>query len=121
MSNEAEKNLTPKQCAVLETALEAIKVYFHACGQGLNKTFLNQGLKKTFLDKSQELQYLKYALSLYTQTTDTLIKTFVNKQTSQDTPSQTDSVGEISVQVDLFTHPGTGEHKVTVKGKLSLR
>ncbi|XP_070502845.1 uncharacterized protein unc-13 isoform X4 [Chironomus tepperi] len=151
---ELEKNLSSSQTAVLNVCLDTIKQYFHAGGNGL---------KKNYLEKSPELQSLRYALSLYTQSTDDLITTFNTSQAAMlsqkgvvNTPAQEASrrrcleqdenaentnqppptiklrsnkdllsqdstnvddevVGEVSVQVDLFTQAGSGEHKVTVK------
>lgn len=105
-SQSDSRNMSHKQCAVMETALGTIKDCFHASGNGL---------RKNFLDKCSQLQSLKSALSLYTQTTDSLIKEFVKSQTSQEDPGVDDPVGEVLVEVDLFTHPGTGEHKAKVK------
>jgi len=106
LGRDNDRSLTQKQCQILDRGLEDLKEFFHASGQGL---------KRNYLEKTAELQSLKYALSLYTQTTDSLIKTFVRTEKDQDRPALEESFGEVSIQVDLFTHPGNGEHKVTVK------
>lgn len=103
---QSERNLTMKQCLVLSVALRTIKQYFHAGGNGL---------KMTFLDKSPELQSLKNALSLYTQSTDTLIKTFIQTQSQQGRHHSDEKVGLLNVDVDLSTHPGSGEHSIVIK------
>lgn len=97
---QVEKNLSPNQCAVLDVALDTIKQYFHAGGNGL---------KKTFLEKSAELQSLRYALSLYTQTTDTLIKTFITSQIHEGTLKITART-HLFLVIAFYSHNGHSTH-----------
>ncbi|KPP65647.1 hypothetical protein Z043_115922 [Scleropages formosus] len=112
-SGEA-RMLTPKQCAVMDVALETIKQYFHAGGNGL---------KKTFLEKSTELSALRYALSLYTQSTDVLIRTFVTTQHAQvlavnDLKWQTSGMFRPFVEVTILgPHLSERKRKFTTKSK----
>uniref|UniRef100_A0A672IHE8 Unc-13 homolog Ba (C. elegans) n=1 Tax=Salarias fasciatus TaxID=181472 RepID=A0A672IHE8_SALFA len=86
------KTLTPKQCIIIDAGLETIKQYFHAGGNGL---------KKAFVEKSPELASLRYALSLYSQSTDALIKTFVTTQHSQGSGVEK-PIGEAMLQIDMM-------------------
>ncbi|CAL8081108.1 unnamed protein product [Calicophoron daubneyi] len=105
-SKEPERGLTPYQCELLDLCLDTIRTYFHAGGRGL---------KRSFLDRSQELHSLRQVLALYSQATDELLRDFVAIQTAQDNYANDDPVGFITIQVEIFKHPGTGEYKVNVK------
>ncbi|XP_016423490.1 protein unc-13 homolog A-like isoform X3 [Sinocyclocheilus rhinocerous] len=118
------KSLSPRQCVILEAALDSIKIFFHAGGNGL---------KKVYLEKSPELSSLRYALSLYTQTTDALIKAFVTTQHAQVqngmgiriTPKENvrpdrgsgvqRPIGEVVIQLDLSPPAGNTEQKLGVR------
>ncbi|XP_068077520.1 protein unc-13 homolog B isoform X10 [Danio rerio] len=118
------KSLSPRQCLIMEVALDSVKMFFHAGGNGL---------KKVYLEKSPELSSLRYALSLYTQTTDALIKTFVTTQHAQVqngmgiriTPKENvrpdrgsgveRPIGEGVIQLDLSPPAGNTEQKLSVR------
>ncbi|CAH8641317.1 unnamed protein product [Schistosoma haematobium] len=105
-TREPEKGLTPYQCELLGICLNTIRVYFHAGGRGV---------KRSFLDRSPELHSLRQVLALYSQATDELLRDFIATQTSQDYLANDEPVGYLTLQVEIFKHPGTGEYKVNVK------
>ncbi|KAI1301324.1 Protein unc-13 -like protein B [Halotydeus destructor] len=97
--------LTSRHCAVLDVAIDNLRTTFKE----------DEVLQDHFLDSCPESKSLKFAISLYTQSTDSLIKNFVIAQTRQDALTRDESFGWINFQVDLYSHPWTGERKVTVR------
>uniref|UniRef100_A0A8C0ID59 Uncharacterized protein n=1 Tax=Bubo bubo TaxID=30461 RepID=A0A8C0ID59_BUBBB len=95
------KSLTPKQWAVVELALDTSGQYFHAGGVGL---------KTTFLEKSPDLQSLRYALSLFHARKG--IRFTLSEEIYPEKGSGVgDPVGVVSIHVELFIHPRTGDTK----------
>ena len=106
--------MSPKQCAVLECGLDQVKQYFHAGGNGkqlrsyhvdmcsADITLACAGLKISYMSKSDELKSLQHALSLYTQTTDALIKNFVSSQSHQGNNMNSAAVLDIELLVTFI-------------------
>ncbi|XP_009328242.1 PREDICTED: protein unc-13 homolog A, partial [Pygoscelis adeliae] len=120
MVREEAKSLTPKQCAVVELALDTIKhrhlwssaalelpVSAERCqpGQGSD---LSQDQLDPDAVPGPVLGTLVHGGKGIRFTLSEEI--YPEKGSGVDDP-----VGEVSIHVELFTHPGTGEHKVTVK------
>ncbi|EUB60857.1 Phorbol ester/diacylglycerol-binding protein unc-13 [Echinococcus granulosus] len=116
ISSNFKANIESEADLVLRPLMDhfesSLSVYADICEKTVLKRILKELWKITMF--TFEKQSLQHALSLYTQPTDSLIKNFVYSQKSQDKPAVEDSVGELSIQVDLFRHPSHGEHKVTV-------
>ncbi|KAI8036473.1 hypothetical protein M5D96_010779 [Drosophila gunungcola] len=79
----------------------------------LERMFESMGGDKLEEDAANILKELQQNLN---SALDDLASQFAISQVHEVDPENAEeSVGEISVQIDLFSHPGTGEHKVNVK------
>ena len=103
----SSRDLNQSQCAVINAMLDILQSFFHDQGNGI---------KLSFFEKNLELRELQYIIGLYSKTSDTLIKEYISIVSEQQTRIQdSDNVGEVYINVDIFTYALTGERKVTVK------
>eukprot|EP00116_Pleurobrachia_bachei_P004353 sb/3464615/ len=108
MAHEEVQELNNRQSLMVENILNYLKNYFTDNSDNCTKA--------KSLEKMSEMKHLRKVLSDYRLTTDTLIKNFVNNAESQNWyAEQEDSLGELQLQVDLFSPPGQEHHDLTVK------
>ncbi|CAI8054103.1 Phorbol ester/diacylglycerol-binding protein unc-13 [Geodia barretti] len=96
---------TSRQCTALETMLEILRDFFAEGGQ--------VQIKPATLDRG--ITQLKGIICLYRQTTDMIISDYIadSNQRLQNTDA---SCGEVSMEIDAYHHPATGELEGTIRG-----
>nr|XP_015220837.1 PREDICTED: protein unc-13 homolog A [Lepisosteus oculatus] len=119
MVREEPKSLSPKQCAVVELALDTIKVALR-CGAGCRcESVPSRALFPHFSFFSPSFSSLLPALphppSLLVHGGKGVRFTLSEDVYPEKGSGVDDPVGEVSIHVEIFTHPNTGEHKITVK------
>ena len=72
-------------------------------------------IKLATLDRG--IMQLKGIISLYRQTTDMLISDYI-ADSNRGTQNTDASFGELSMEIDAYHHPATGELEGTIRGML---
>uniref|UniRef100_W5MG77 Unc-13 homolog A (C. elegans) n=1 Tax=Lepisosteus oculatus TaxID=7918 RepID=W5MG77_LEPOC len=124
MVREEPKSLSPKQCAVVELALDTIKKCFSPSLLGVFCSVLKYtaqvcslGHEFSFFSPSFSslLPALPHPPSLLVHGGKGVRFTLSEDVYPEKGSGVDDPVGEVSIHVEIFTHPNTGEHKITVK------
>uniref|UniRef100_A0A8C1QIQ8 Unc-13 homolog A n=1 Tax=Cyprinus carpio TaxID=7962 RepID=A0A8C1QIQ8_CYPCA len=106
MVREEAKALTPKQCAVIELALDTIKVQVH----------MHVQISLVFIYRTPRLNPSAHCVShqnkiLRNLASDARSYSLLNCSAS----GVDDAVGEVCMTVEISSDPNTGGHKITVK------
>ena len=97
-------NYNQKQCTVIDKLLDSLKDFFHHDSVGVKEHILTSDIKQ-----------LKIFTKLYKQTTEALISEFMKDFASKADYHKVESCGEVSLEINAFRHPATGEFDGTIR------